>query len=171
MSFQSTVFINQGLGVAGDLFTNGPRKAESFRLVSADAAYNVFGRAFTVTSEGLAAAGGTGVFAGILSNPKGSALLGTSVGGTLAPSLVLPNNAQGELMTMGSLIVALPAAAAIGDLVIYNTTTGELATIAPGADLPANRAFAQAYVDYFTVADAGLAVITLSPTLITPVPA
>ncbi len=169
MSFQSAVFLQQGFGVIGELFTDGPRRAESFILNSADAAYNVFGRAFTVTSEGVAAAGGTNPFAGILVNPKGQVLQGTAGGGSLAPSLVLPNYAQGELLTMGSIIVSLPDVAAIGDLVVYDNTTGALTTIAPSANLPVGKTFAQAKVDYFTVTAAGLAVITLSPTIKIPV--
>lgn len=169
MSFQSTVFLQQGFGVAGELFTDSPRRAESFILNSADAAYNVFGRAFTVTSEGVAAAGGTNPFAGFLVNPKGSVLQGTQAGGSLAPTLTLPNYAQGELLTMGSIIVNLPAAAAIGDLVVYDNTTGALSTITPSAALPVGTTFAQAKVDYFTVTAAGLAVITVSPTIKIPV--
>lgn len=168
MAFQSTVSFNQGLGVVGERYADSPMRAQSWILRSADATYNVFGRAFTVVSEGVAAAGGAGVFAGILADPKQHALNGTLAGGTLAPSLVLPNETQADIMSMGSIIVALPAAANIGDLVVYNTTTGILATVAPGATMPANSAFAQAAVSYFTVAAAGLAVITLSPLLVAP---
>lgn len=168
MTFQTTVLAKTGLGVVGELFTDGPHKAESFILTSADASYNVFGRAFTVSSEGVAAAGGTAKFAGILSNPKGSAFLGTTAG-TLVPSLTLPNYAQGELLTMGSMIVSLPAAAAIGDLVVFDNTTGALETIIPTAALPVGKSFAYAFVDYFTVSGSGLAVITLTPTLKIPV--
>lgn len=171
MSFQTAVFLQQGFGVVGELFTDGPRRAESFILNSADASYNVFGRCFTKTSEGVAQAGSGGTlgFAGFLVNPKGSTLQGTIADGSLAPSLVLPNYAQGELLTMGSIIVALPASAAIGDLVVYDDTTGDLTTIAPTAALPVGKKFAFAAVDYFTVTAAGLAVITVSPTFKLPV--
>jgi hypothetical protein len=168
MTFQSSVALQQGFGVSGDLFNDGPRRAESCILVSADASYNVFGRAFTKTSEGIAAAGGTGVFGGILVTPKVQPLQGTT-GGTLTPTLTLPNYAQAELLTMGSIVVTLPAAAAIGDLVVYDNTTGELSTITPGSALPVAHSFAFAFVDYFTVAAAGLAVITVTPTLKIPV--
>lgn len=171
MTFQSTVNIQMGAGVPGDIFNDGPRRAESFILNSVDAAYNVFGRAFTKSAEGVAQAGNGASnlgFAGILINPKGSALYGTSAGGTLAPSITLANNAQGEIMSMGSAWVTLPAPASIGDLVVYNTTTGALSTVAPGAPLPVGTAFAQAIVDYFNVTVAGLAVITVSPVLVSP---
>lgn len=126
MGFQSTVSLKQGFGVVGELMLDGPVRAAPYTLVSADASYNVVGRAFTVTSEGVAAAGGTGDFAGILVNPKHYASYGTTAGGTLAPTLTLANNALGECLTMGEIIVALPGAAAIGDKVTYNTTTGVL---------------------------------------------
>ena len=45
--------------------------------------------------------------------------------------MTLPNDWNAELITMGELIVTLPAACSPGDLVTYNTTTGALATITP----------------------------------------
>jgi hypothetical protein len=169
MAFQSTVALQQGFGVPGELYTDAPHKAQSFILESALAAYNIIGAtAFTVTSQGIAAAGGTNPFAGILANPKVAPLQGTTTG-TLTPTLVLPNEAQADLVTMGDLVVTLPAAAAIGDLVVYDNTTGALTTIAPGANLPVGKTFAQAKVSFFTVSGAGLAVITLNPTWVIPV--
>ena len=168
MPFQSSVFPVSGLGVVGDLYTDGPHRAQSFILNSSDAANNVFGRVFTKSSEGVARAGGTGIFAGFLCNPKGHASYGTAVGGPLAPTLTLANYTQADLLTMGSILVALPAAAAIGDIVLYNTTTGALSTIAPGATYPSGTLPAHAVVDYFTVSSAGLAVITVTD--VPPIP-
>lgn len=159
MGFQSTVSLNQGFGVVGELVFDGPVRAEPFILNSADAAYNVVGRAFTVTSQGVAAAGGTGAFAGIMVNPKHYASYGTTAGGTLAPTLTLANNATAEMLRMGEIIVSLPGAAAIGDAVKYNTTTGVLGTGAPGAG---EAAVPNAKVSRFTVSGAGLAVIVLT---------
>ena len=170
MSFQSTVFLQQGFGVPGELFANSPRNGQSYIINSASAAYNIFGYGFSITSQGNAAAGnsgGTAVFAGILSNPKGSALDGVG-GNPLAPTLTLPNYAQGELLTQGSIVVYLPAAAAIGDFVLYDQTDGHLTTVAPGTSLPGGKSWAYATVDYFTVTAAGLAVITLKPSLAVP---
>ena len=173
MAFQSTVALQQGFGVPGELYTDSPHRAQAYTIVSADATYNVFGRAFTITSQGVAQAGsgGTMGFAGILVDPKNQALQGTAVGGTLAPTLTIPNNSLAACLTMGTIIVSLPAAAAIGDLVVYDNTTGALETIAPGADLPVGKTFANAIVDYYTVTAAGLAVITVSPALVIPQPA
>lgn len=163
MTVQSTVNLYPGFGVAGALYDDGPRRVQPFTLNSADASYNVFGRAFTVLSEGVAQAGnpgGSNIFAGILVNPKAAPLFGTS-SGALFPSLTLPNYSPAELLREGSIVVALAAAAAIGDVVIYDNTTGILATIAPGVALPSGKSNAYAYVDRFTVTAAGLAVITL----------
>lgn len=163
MSFQSAVSLQQGFGVIGELFDNGPHRAQSFTIVSGSAANNVFGRAFTVTSQGVAAAGGTNPFAGILANPKTQASSGTAAGGSLAPTLVLPNQAQAELVSEGAIIVTLGAAAEIGDLVYWTNATGILTTTAPGAAAPASSTLIKgAYVDRYDITT-GLAVITLSP--------
>jgi hypothetical protein len=69
---------------------------------------------------------------------------------------------------MGTFIVTLPDAAAIGDLVVYDNTTGAISTISPGDDLPVGKSFAYAMVTDRTVSGAGLGVITLTPTL--PIP-
>lgn len=165
MGFQSTVSLEQGFGVAGEVFDNGPFRSQPFIIVSDDAADNVFGRAFTITAEGKAEAGkdGTQVFGGILINPKEHASVGTVAGGPLAPTLTLPNNTVGELLSEGSVIVSLPATANIGDLVYFTNATGALTTTAPGAAAPgASTLIEGAYVDRFTRTGAGLAVITLA---------
>lgn len=166
--FQSTVKTQQGFGVVGEVFDDGPRRAQPFILRSDDAALNVFGRAFTVLAEGVAEAGkdGAQVFAGILINPKVHPLQGTVAGGSLAPSLTLPNETVAELLSEGSIVVALGATAAIGDLVYFTDATGVLTTTAPGAAAPASSTLIEgAYVDRFTptaVAGYTLAVITLA---------
>lgn len=161
--FQSTVKNALGFGVVGERFDDSPHRAQPFTLRSDNAANNVFGRAFSVVSEGVAKAGKTGslTFAGILVSPKEHALIGNG----LAPSLTLPNETIATLASEGSWIVALPATAAIGDLVYFTDATGILTTTAPGAAAPANSTrIKDAYVDRVTpVAVAGytLAVITL----------
>ena len=135
-------------------------------LNSADAANNVFGRAFThLAAEGQVTAGGAGVFAGILANPKEHANRGTLAGGTLADSLVLPNGIIASFVqeTPG-IIVTLPAGDVnIGDQVIYATATGILDTQAPGTAPGAGNALipGATVVRYEKSATAGLAVIAL----------
>lgn len=166
MSFQSTVSANQGFGVVGDIFDSGPHRVQPFTLRSDSAADNVFGRAFTVLSEGVAEAGkdGSQVFAGILVSPKEHALVGNG----LAPSLTLPNETVASLLSEGSVVVSLGATANIGDCVTYENATGIIKTQAPGATITAlHTQILGAYVDRVTpnplVSGATLAVITLSP--------
>ena len=168
MTFQSTVEFVQGAGVVGEFYDNSPNRAEPFILQSMDPANNIFGRVFTVVSEGVAQAGGVGVFGGFLVNPKGSTSYGTLAGGTLAPTLTLPNNAIGEILNMGSIFVSLPGAANIGDLVIYDVLTGALSTVIPAGPIPVGFAFAHAVVDRFTVTAPGLAVITATDVPVAP---
>lgn len=178
MTFQSTVNANIGFGVVGEISLNGPLRAQPGRLDSTDAANNVIGRAFTVKDDATASfetaadpqpldvqAGGTGVFAGILGIPKVYALGGTVAGGTLASSLVLPNNTMVELVQeTAGMIVTLAAACAIGDWVYFTNATGVITTAAPGIDnapalstrIPGGR------VTRYESAAAGLAVITFN---------
>lgn len=132
--FQQQVNIQQGFGVPGELATDSPHRAKTYILNSADAAYNIVGAtAFTLDVEGKARAGGAisegHPFVGILANPKVYANNGTALGGSLAPTLTLRNGEVGELVSMGQLVVTLPAAAEIGDLVAYDNTTGALSTV------------------------------------------
>jgi hypothetical protein len=169
MSFQSTVSINQGFGVPGEQYTDSPSRAQTFTLVSALASYNVIGSTMcSITAQGICAAGNTGgvlPFAGLLVDPKDVALFGTG-GIPLAPTLTVPNNTIVECATMGTFIVTLPGAAAIGDYVIYDNTTGAIGTVAAGSSTPGSgKSWGNAFVDYYTVSGAGLAVITMNPGL------
>jgi len=165
MSFQSTVSLAQGFGVPGEIFDNGPVRSQPYIILSDSAAYNIIGAtACMYKSEGVCRAGNPlniNVFAGILANPKVNKLLGDT-SSSLNPTLTVPNQTIVECVTMGSMIVTLPAAASIGDLVIFDNTTGALSTIPPGTVLPAGKTYAFAYVDRFTVGAAGLAVITIN---------
>ena len=170
MSFQSSVFQFTCAGVPGEIFSNYPHRAQSFTINSASAAYNIIGAtAFTVLSQGFAQAGnGSGNlgFAGFLFNPKVYALQGTFAGGALAPTMTLPNFAQAEFITEGSLWVTLPNTANIGDIVIYDNVTGAISSISPTTALPSGKTFANAQVDYFSVSVAGLAVISITPLIV-----
>lgn len=133
MAFQTTVNQFYAFGVPGELILSGAWRAAPFNLNSAQASYNIIGATAYTTTDGLiAAAGGTigdgTAFAGILVNPKVYATSGTT-SGTLAPTLTLPNNGVAELLIMGIINVTLPAACAVGDAVLYDTTTGALSTL------------------------------------------
>lgn len=143
MTFQAAVSLNMGFGVPGDVFDNSALKSQPFILNSASAAYNVIGAtAYTISSSGdggstnagVAAAGGTNQFAGILIGSKEQASAGTSAGGTLAPTMTLPNNAVGELASAGSFVVALATTANVASFTgVIAVTTGILTASAVAA--------------------------------------
>lgn len=148
---QTSVTIFNALGIPGDLAFDGPYRARSYNLFSSGVP-NVIGYAYTVTSgaapnpdaaagnAGVAKVGGTGVFAGILVNPKEYPLRGTVAGGPLAASLVLPDYAIGDLVIMGELFVNLPGPANVGDLITYDPLTGALNSIVPTTTFTASIA-------------------------------
>lgn len=175
--FQATVSNNIGFGIPGELYLEGPLRAQPGVLNTTAADNNVVGRAFTVRDDGTAsfetsadpqpmemqagAPTGTPVFGGILANPKIYASLGTTAGGTLAPTLTLPNGVVAEFVVeTAGIIVQLPAAFAIGDWIYFTNATGVLTSTAPGASAPANSTRVPGgRVVYFESAAAGLAVI------------
>lgn len=174
MTFQSTVSNNIGFGVVGEIFLNGPLRAQPARLDSTDAATNIIGRAATIKDNATASfdtsadpqpldveIAGAGVFAGILAMPKNYPLYGTVAGGSLASTLTLPNNTMVELIQeCAGLIITLGAACAIGDWVWYSVTTGELQTTAPGAAAPLGTArVPNGRITRYESAAAGLAVM------------
>lgn len=174
--FQTAVLPNIAFGVVGELYLEGPLRAQPGLLNSGTPANNVIGRAFTLADDGTASyetvndpqpaemqAGGAGVFAGILANPKVYSNIGTQAGGTLAASLTLPNGVIAEFVEeTAGIIVQLPAACAVGDLVYFLTADGSLLTAAPGASAPANSTRVPGgRVVRFESAAAGLAVIAL----------
>lgn len=140
-SFQSTVNVYNALGTVGGLSFDGPIRAGTYNLFS-NGTPNIVGYAYTVTNgiqpdpsgaagnAGTATVGGSGVFAGILQNPKEHPLLGVT-NTPLGPSLTLPDYATGDLLTMGEMFVNLPGPAFVGDLVTYDPLTGALNSITP----------------------------------------
>lgn len=137
---QSTVRYDYGFGVVGESRKHGARRAKPGFIVSGSAANNVVGRAFTqVKTGGAVAAGGTGVFFGLLANPKQYASFGTSAGGPLAPTITLPNNTLAEFVESDYSFIAqlTNANAAIGDYIVFLQADGTLQSVTPGAALPA----------------------------------
>lgn len=185
MPFQATVSGQLGFGVVGELAVEGPLVAQPARIDSADAANNVVGRACTVVSGAtgswtangdavnpapmVVTAGGAGVFAGILANPKVYPGLGTSVGGPLASTLTVPDGTMVELiLSHPGVIVALPAASEVGDSVYSTNATGILTTTAPGAAAPASSIGPIGRVERYDAAGSGLAVISVFPPVAAP---
>ena len=164
MGFQSTVRIQQAAGIVGEIAFDGPQRAEPNTINSVDPDMNVIGRAYTalVGQDGFVAAGGTGVFAGILVNPLVYATQG-SAAGALAPTLLLPNQAEAEFLKMGTIIVELTTAAAIGNDVHFVKATGELLAVAAGtAPAVGNAVVPNTKVVRQNIGAAGLAYIQLT---------
>jgi hypothetical protein len=177
MGFQSTVNINYAFGVVGELIFDGPQRADSL-IMNSSGTPNVIGYAFTKSATtniavvGGAITPGATAFAGILCNPKVYASRGTS-GQPLAPSLVLPDNSQGEFVTMGTIVVncvanATQTGAKIGDVVLYNLSAsgiavGAISALTPGVSIPAGwAAVPNAYVRDYPTTAAGLIAINLT---------
>lgn len=173
MGFQTAVADNIGFGVVGEQYLHGPLRAQPGRLDSASEANNIVGRAFTAKDDGTASfntsadpqpldvqAGGSGVFAGILGNPKNYA-----VTDGLASTLAVPNDTIVELVQESAgMIVAAPAACAVGDWVYYTNGTGVIVTASPGfANIPdGSTRVPGGRVERFESAAAGLAVISFN---------
>jgi hypothetical protein len=132
MGFQSTVAINQGFGVPGEVVFEGPLRATPGVIKGADPTLNVVGRAFTIDpADGQYVAGGLFPFGGVLSNPKALSSVGTSAGGPLAPTLTVPNGTIGEFVNMGELIVAAANAVALQDKAMFAQATGIISALPP----------------------------------------
>lgn len=167
---QSTVFTNQAFGVIGEFYKSSPKRCDPYILDTTDPTNNVIGRAFSVKADGFVQAGNPASnkpFAGFLVNPKAYTTSGTALGGSLAPTLTLPNETVVEIANMGELIVTLPSGGNVGDSVIYDVLTGALDVVAPGDLLPDGFLFAQAEVFLFSV-DSGLAVIRITTVPVAP---
>jgi hypothetical protein len=159
-AFQSTVNIQLGFGIIGEIIANTPHRADSLTL---DANGGTVGNFFTKSNTtGVATQGGTiasgVVAAGFLVNPKVYAAVGDS-SGTLDPTLDLAGNTQGEFLVEGDIVVSLAGSANIGDQVQYNQTTGVLSAVAPGGSATAGNALIAGAVVKTPAAAAGLVVI------------
>jgi hypothetical protein len=139
MSLQKVVLYDYGFGVVGESRKHGSRRAKPGFIITTDPTQNIVGRAFTqVKTGGAVSAGGTGVFFGLLANPKQYVSKGVS-GNPLAPSIVLPNNVEAEFAEADYAFIAQMSNAnvAIGDYVVFSQATGALQSVTPGAALPA----------------------------------
>lgn len=163
--FQSSVASKQAFGVPGELYSNAPTRGMPKTIVSDSDVDNVIGRAVTIpdtANSSVVEMGGTGVYVGILVGPKLYANNGTADGGSLAPTMTLPNNTEVETLQEGELIVFLNSAANEGDTVVFDQDTGMLSAIAPNAEIASGFTNAQATVTRFSIPSAGSAVIALN---------
>ena len=165
-TFQSTVNVNLGFGIPGELIVDGPQRVDSLTL---DSNGGTIGLAFTksnttnVATQGGTITSGSTVFAGILVNPKAYASYGAVGGAPLDPTLFLGPTTQGEFLTMGTIVVTLVGAANIGDIIQYNTTTGVLSAVAPGSSASSGNALIpNAVVWNYPISATGLTAIRIT---------
>lgn len=178
MPFQTSVLAQIAFGVVGELAYEGPLRAQPGLLDSANAANNVIGRAFSIKTGAtgswaagsagasdpkaiLMEAGGNGPFGGILANPKVYTTAG-GAGGSLSPSMTLPNDTVAEFVTeTPGIIVEFPATTNAGDWVYYLQADGTLVTTAPQAARPANSVGPIGTVARFDAVGANIGVLEL----------
>ena len=148
MAFQSNVRQFMTSGVVGEVVLDGAVRSRGVILNSVNEANNVVGRALTYSAanaDGVRVeAGGTGVFAGILTHSKQYAALGTQAGGALAPTLTIPNNSQVEATYFATgvyveLTCTQNQAINIGDKVAFNQTNGVLIAFPANQTAPAGH--------------------------------
>ncbi|UUM20940.1 hypothetical protein [Mycoavidus sp. SF9855] len=165
MPFQNTVRADMGAGIPGELSTSGPQRVAPWILRSENP--NVIGYAYTFLMDGVAQVGGKGKFAGILVHPKRYASYGTPEG-PLAPTLELPNESVGELLTMGEIFVSLSPPTEVGYVVMYDMATGALSAIAADKEASEGKAIVPNAVvsrygsTAYKPSDSELTVITLT---------
>lgn len=133
MTFQSAVRYDQAGGVPGEYMNDGPRRAEPGickgavtigRAVSEDPAAPGFWQ------QGLIAGA---LRFGIAATPKQYAARGTALGGTLAPTLTIPDASEVEVCTLGHLWVeASNASSKPGWVVQFANATGIISAKAAG---------------------------------------
>lgn len=132
--FQSAIAFNIAFGIQGEIVYDGPIRSAPWQLISTPQANVIGATACTITSGptgvngdncGIAAAGGTAPFAGIISNPK----VYVNFGNLSTPTMTLPDDTVAELVTMGQMLVKLTTAALPGDMVVYDNTTGALSSV------------------------------------------
>lgn len=113
-------------GIPGEQAFDGPVRALTALLDTETESNNVFGRAFTYSDEAVESvqAGGTGLFAGLLINPKAY----------LLDVEYARNGTQAELGFMGEWYVQLTTTGGtIGDPIYFVNETGELGHGTAGA--------------------------------------
>jgi hypothetical protein len=149
----------------GAPYLDGPVQAAGWQLESSGIPNIIGATAFTATSEGLAAAGGTNSFAGILANSKVYASYGTSGGGPLSPTMTLADGAVGELVTMHTgLAVTVTTSWNIGDKLVFLNSTGALSTLPPGTAVPGGSTLVpNSKMVRFAGAAAGVGVVQFGP--------
>jgi len=163
MTFQASVNYDFGFGIPGEIVRAGPQRAKIGMINSASALNNVFGRAFTRNvGTNTVGAGGTGVYYGILANPKEHASGGLA-GAPLSPNFALNNLTQAAFAEMSLICVALVGTAKQGDTVNFNQADGTLSALTSLATFTASQAAGVLTVSAISGGNLGIgSVVTLA---------
>ena len=121
MAIPNKIYDRMVSGVIGEVAFDGPTRARTAILSSTDETNNLFASAYTFTdvSATTVAAGGAGVFAGLMISPKANG----------SGELYVPNGEQSEFLDMGEIYADVDGAdetTAIKTPVYYIPATGKL---------------------------------------------
>ena len=132
MAFPSSVISDLVSGIPGEIAFDTPYIGATALINTTTEANNVFGRALTYRDESVESfqVGGTGLFAGLLVNPKESAVNAIGVTGD-----VVSNGRTVEACVKGEIYVLLSAGTSvtIGDGIYFVNADGTLGAGAAGA--------------------------------------
>lgn len=132
MAFPSSVISDLVSGIHGEIAFDAPYTGITAILDTTTEANNVFGRAFTYKTESVESvqAGGTGLFAGIMVNPKAHAINTLS-----ATTDSVSNGRVSEFAVQAEVYVLLSVGTAvtIGDPVFFVNADGTLGAGTAGA--------------------------------------
>lgn len=140
MAFQTQINRFLAAGIVGEYADDSPRRETGYILTAQKDALNdnaitalpKIACAFTHTDkDGVAIVGGTGVFAGVLVNPKMYVNQAN-----LTASLELPDGAQGGLCTMGHVFVKSSTAFEPGYVAAYANATGVISAYVNASNIP-----------------------------------
>lgn len=137
MPFQSVVRYDTAAGMPGEFAFTGPRRSEPGILKAATPVG--FGVSEDPAAPGFWQVGlvAGAVRFGVVTSPKQYASIGTTVGGPLAPTLVLPANTEAEVTSMGQIWVStVTANSKPGDLVYITNADGSIQTAPPAGPAP-----------------------------------
>jgi hypothetical protein len=119
MAVQGTIGANLADGVIGEIQDSTPSVVDTYIV---DDAITQVGYAVTSTAEGKIVAGGAGVFAGIIANPKHYA----NYNGDLSANSLLKKGTIAEALSKGRILVNVGGAGAIDDPIYFVDATGAL---------------------------------------------
>lgn len=127
MAIQTEIKKDLAYGVVGEVQNSTP--SVIYPLIATSATGNVVGYAYTQTEEGKAVVGGTGIFAGFLTNPKAY----VNFNGDLSANNEIKVGTLGEFLEKGAILLNVGGAGSIGDPIYFVQADGSLGVGTAGA--------------------------------------